>query len=223
MVAKKKNLLAQCESLVSEVSRAESEIAAAVKKVYEEGQKKADAGRRHFKAGAEERQKKQIAAKYAELLESTRAAMEPEFSRLRLRHERDVNEAECAAMERERAELAEVERQHQSRIAAEEKRLREEYRSRSALQLDGAIASVERMEREHKQKIEKLRRDLEAEHRQYCVTQEQQQLSRFDEGAEVSVAEEALQERLATLRRQQSNEISALEKEHTTKVIYYPC
>lgn len=221
LIAQKKSLLQRCESLVCEVAAAEADLSAEVKKVFEEGQRKVDASRRQFKAGAEERQKKQIAARLAELMESTAAAMEPEFSRLRLAHEREVAETEAAGKHKERNELAELEKQHQSRIAAEEKRLREEHQSRSRLQLDAAIAAIERSERDHKQKLERLQRELEAEHRRYCIAQEQQYLSHGDD---VCVAEDALQNRLASLRKQHAGEVSALEKEHTSKVCHvYEC
>lgn len=82
--------------------------------------------------------------------------MEPEYSRLRVANEQEISDLETRLAAEEKKTLQDLEKQFEEKVLLEEKMLRENQRNMARVQLDETMREVERMEREHKLRMDAL-------------------------------------------------------------------
>jgi hypothetical protein len=108
-----------------------------------------------------------LAAKQKEAHESTERALEPEFIRLRVANESEMADLEFRLAAEEKQTLVMIEKQFEEKVQIEEKAFRENQRNLARVQLEETMREVEKMEREHKMRLEHLTEDLARECEKY--------------------------------------------------------
>lgn len=101
-----------------------------------------------------------LAERLRECEEATLHALEPEFSRLRVTAEQDLADLTAKLAEDTRRMKVDLKKLYESKLAAEEKHLRDNQRMLARVRLDEAVSESDQLEREHKRSLVVMTEDL---------------------------------------------------------------
>jgi hypothetical protein len=214
LVNEKKQFVQLCKVLVDTIREEEADLAAEGRRLNREALESLDLEKKAFRASHPDRLQKFLASKAAEEKEKTEKALQPEFSRLRHMHERELAEAEAYAKTEERKLREEFQMRLEGLVKEEREAHLHSQKSAQRNRHNAVAVELDASEREHRMRVLTAQSDAEKDlDKLKTVLANKVERERKEGQAEVITAQENFQKRVHELRSRHMADIAALMKD----------
>jgi len=211
----KKELMEFCKVQLGAIKDDETSVQDQARRLHREADETLELERKTFRSGHEERLQKFLASKAGEHREQTGKALQPEFARLQLMHERELSEVETNAKSDERKMREAMQTRLEELVREEKLAFSEEQRGLVRSRSDAVSAELQAADREHRMRIHALQSDLEKDLERFVTALNAKTDKERKAGqAEIRKAQEACHARMQEIRTRHLTEMQALLKDH---------
>ena len=215
----KKELMEACKVQLEAVKDDEATVQEQAKRLNREADETLELERKSYRANHEERLQKFLASKAVEQKEQTGKALQPEFARLQLMHERELSDVETNALAEERRLRETMQARLEGMVRDEKAAFLDEQRSIGRSRGDAVAAELQAAEREHRLRIHSLQSDLEKDFERYVAGLNAKSDKERKMGqAELRKAQEACHARMQEIRARHLSELQTLLKDHHDQI-----
>lgn len=219
LMNQKKELMEMCKMHLDAVKDDEASVQEQGKRMNRETEEMLEIERKMYRASHEERLQKYLASKAGEHRELTGRALQPEFARLKLMHERELSDVETNAMADERRMRVAHQNKLEDLIREERDAFIDEQKQIARSRGDAISAELLAAEREHKIRMHALQCDSETDLEKYntaltCKTDKERKAGQV----EVRKAQESCHSRLQEIRSRHAHDMSVLLKDHNDQI-----
>lgn len=215
----KRELMETCKIQLDAVKDDDASVQELARRLNREADESLELERKAYRASHEERLQKFLASKASDHRELTGKALQPEFARLQLMHERELSDVETNAKAEERRLREMMQSRLESLIRDEKKSFLDEQRSVGRSRGDAVVAELQAAEREHRMRMQSLQGDLEKDFERYVAALNAKTDKERKAGQlEIRKAQEACHARMQEIRARHLSEIQALLRDHDDQV-----
>lgn len=211
----KKELMEICKLQLDAIKDDEVSVQDQGKRIQRDVEEALELERKAYRANHEERLQKFLASKASEHRDQTGKALQPEFARLQLMHERELSDVETNAKSEERRMREMSQTRLEELVREERENFLDEQRNLGRSRSDAVAAELQAAEREHRVRLHALQVDLEKDLERYVaalVTKTDKE--RKTGQAELRKAQEACHARFQEIRSRHLSEMQALIRDH---------
>ena len=215
----KRELMETCKIQLDAVKDDDASVQELARRLNREADESLELERKAYRASHEERLQKFLASKASDHRELTGKALQPEFARLQLMHERELSDVETNAKAEERRLREMMQSRLESLIRDEKNSFLDEQRSVGRSRGDAVVAELQAAEREHRMRMQSLQGDLEKDFERYVAALNAKTDKERKAGQlEIRKAQEACHARMQEIRARHLSEIQALLRDHDDQV-----
>jgi len=215
----KRELMETCKIQLDAVKDDDASVQELARRLNREADESLELERKAYRASHEERLQKFLASKASDHRELTGKALQPEFARLQLMHERELSDVETNAKAEERRLREMMQSRLESLIRDEKNSFLDEQRSVGRSRGDAVVAELQAAEREHRMRMQSLQGDLEKDFERYVAALNAKTDKERKTGQlEIRKAQEACHARMQEIRARHLSEIQALLRDHDDQV-----